>query len=421
MDLNHIDNDEVSNLNSEEKKLFIKKLISFLIKEKLKKNLKYKKKHYWSKDFHFFVEGETWSGTKFAKDYRPNTQWTGDLVWNRISKGFVFQILDSSISIYLCDFYGEKRFLTLDMKYDIDMELSSIYHLTADDYNNHLSIKGFKLSKSEYTFLNRFNKYYNDSYKSIIDNRDKEIKKFQQTIPSMLKEFDHNGDGKLEIIELDDDLDKIIETNISKIIEIDKKHVLHFAQVSDYLKKNKNNLQLIFESILKQTNKKDVEESIELLREQIDAYKLFLFHSLNMIAAINNDDLYTFSKIYIAFDKLNIFNSNHQNELTQKLIDLNEELSSLIKSFNSFEKSMVKELNSLNLTIKSKFKDLSESLSNNLMAIDQSIQSNTLSINSAKDSLKQSLKNVNYSIGTNNLISFYNTFQNSITNRRLNS
>ena len=55
MDLNHIDNDEVSNLNSEEKKLFTKKLISFLLKEKLKKNLKYKKKHYWSKDFHFFV------------------------------------------------------------------------------------------------------------------------------------------------------------------------------------------------------------------------------------------------------------------------------------------------------------------------------------------------------------------------------
>ena len=68
--------------------------------------------------------------------------------------------------------------------------------------------------------------------------------------------------------------------------------------------------QTMFNSILKLKNESEIIQSVKLLREQIESYELLLFHSLNMIASLINGDQLTFYKIYVSFDKLNIFNSN---------------------------------------------------------------------------------------------------------------
>ncbi len=67
-----------------------------------------------------------------------------------------------------------------------------------------------------------------------------------------------------------------------------------------------------------------IDTIIELIENQIYFYNLVLFHSLNMINSVSSNDLITFYEIYEYFDKLNLFNSNWENEVSQKLTNIRD-------------------------------------------------------------------------------------------------
>ena len=150
------------------------------------------------------------------------------------------------------------------------------------------------------------------------------------------------------------------------------------VKISNYLKTKRSNIQEIFLEIRKTENHSQLEENVGLLKNQIHTYEVVLFHSLSMITSIVEDDLITVNEIYEEFDKLKMFKSDHEKEVSQKLSDIGDGLSTLMYSINSMERNIVSGLNTLSYVTQGGFSDLNNSLSRELQSIDSSIQSNNL-------------------------------------------
>jgi hypothetical protein len=115
-----------------------------------------------------------------------------------------------------------------------------------------------------------------------------------------------------------------------------------------------------------------------ILKNQINTYEILVFHSINMLGSIVSDDLITFYEIFETLDKLGIFNSNWENEVSEKLSNIGDKLNDLMFSIDSMEQKIVSELNSLNYFMQEGFSDLNSSIINQLMEIDSSINTNNL-------------------------------------------
>lgn len=226
--------------------------------------------------------------------------------------------------------------------------------------------------------------------------RNEDIRKLNVLKNQIISELDKDGNGTLDTIEVKDDFLKILKKHQSKISEVDKSYIQQFVKVSEYHKSQRKNLQTIFENITINNNKNEINSLLELLKENIHSYEILILHSFNMLISLIDDDLVTFYQIHTAFDKLDIFNSNHQNQLMNKLSNIEDGLYSLILSIRSMEQNIIYELNHLSYVTESSYEKLSISVNENLKAIGSSIN-------------------------TNNLLTAINTYQNYSTNRRLNS
>ena len=104
-----------------------------------------------------------------------------------------------------------------------------------------------------------------------------------------------------------------------------------------------------------------------------------------MITSLVNDDLITFYEIYEEFDKVEVFQSNHETLVLNELKSINEQSSTMIKKFdefmyrvNEFENSMVDSLGQLSYTTSQGFSNLSSSIGSELRSINSSIGFNNL-------------------------------------------
>lgn len=296
------------------------------------------------------------------------------------------------------------------------LDRHNIYIKTIDDYNKMLertelykkdkhsvfekarypNFLGFNLTDNEFEFIQNYNEVLNNSFERFLREKDEEKQRFHIFQKSLLSEFDKDGNGLLDTIEVEDEFLKLLKKHQSKIIEVDKSYIQKFVKVSDYHKTQRKNLQTIFENITKTKNEDELSRAIYLLKEQIHSYESLIFHSFNMLTSLVDDDLVTFYQIHSTFDKLNIFNSNHQNMLMNKLSNIEDGLNSLILSIRSMEQNIINELNHLSYVTESSYEKLSISVNENLKAIGSSIN-------------------------TNNLLTAINTYQNYSTNKRLNS
>ena len=118
-----------------------------------------------------------------------------------------------------------------------------------------------------------------------------------------------------------------------------------------------------------------------MLFRSIHSYNLLLINSLNLIVSLIEDDQITFYDIYEKFDKLNIFNSNWENDMSHKLTNLNKGISEL----NSNIKGLMFEIRDMGDKIVNSIDDLSyiteestRMLDNRLGEIDSSIKTNNL-------------------------------------------
>jgi hypothetical protein len=206
------------------------------------------------------------------------------------------------------------------------------------------------------------------------------IENLNESQTNILKELDKDGNGEVDVVE-GNDFNLLLKKHQKSIIEIDRTYVQQFVKVSSYLKTKKNNVQLIFNSIKDTSNEEELNEYVGILKNEIHSYSLILFNSLNMIVSLVEDDMITFYEIHESFDKLNIFNSNWENEVSQKLSNIGNELrnignglSNLMYSIEEMGQNIVNEIGHLSYVTE----ESNQMLSNQLQDIDSSLQTNNL-------------------------------------------
>ena len=232
--------------------------------------------------------------------------------------------------------------------------------------------------------LNHEKEVYNTKIQHIaaeqlrLENEELEIKRTELIVnqKNVLSELDKDGNGEIDLLQ--NDFNKLLNKNQKQIIELDKNYVHQFVKISNFIKTKKANTQKIFESIRDTSSQEELEERFSLLKNQIHAYELLVFHSINMIGALVSGDLITFYEIYESFDKLNMFNSNWENEVSEKLTNIGDKLDDLMYSIYNMEQNIVSELSHLSYVTQESFEDLNRSVTSQLKEVESSINTNNL-------------------------------------------
>ena len=216
-------------------------------------------------------------------------------------------------------------------------------------------------------------------------NEKKRIQTLNKKKGFIVDKFDKDNNGTIDIFEDKNEFNLLLKKHQKVIIEKGKEfnqnYTHQFIKVGNYIKQKRSNLQLIFDCIKQVQNQQDLDEYVEILENEIHSYNLLLINSLNLIVSLIEDDQITFYDIYEKFDKLNIYNSNWENEISQKLTSLNKGISEL----NSNIKGLMYEIRDMGDRIVNSIEDLSyiteestRMLDNRLGEIDSSIKTNNL-------------------------------------------
>lgn len=245
--------------------------------------------------------------------------------------------------------------------------------------------KTLSISLDEEELINKLLKSWMDllnNYKLEIEkNKKVEFEKYQESLntqkTSIISELDKDENGEVDLID-GESFNKLLTKNQKSIIEIDKNYIQKFVKISMYLKTKKSNIQNIFDSIKDTKNDTELNELINLLKNQIHTYELLVFHSINMITSLVESDLITFYEIYECFDQSGVFNSNWENEVSNKLTDIGDGIKNLMYSIYQMENKIVNSIDNLTYVTQDSFKKLNISVNNQLSSIDSSINFNNL-------------------------------------------
>ena len=217
------------------------------------------------------------------------------------------------------------------------------------------------------------------------------LNNLKQSQTNVLSELDKDGNGEVDVIE-GNDFNLLLKKHQKRIVEIDRTYVQQFVKISGYLKTKEKNIQSIFNLIKDTPNQKVLKEYVEILRDDRDSYNLILFNSLNMIVSLVKDDMITFYEIHEMFDTLNMFDSKHEKDVSQKLTNIGDGLKDLMYEVRRVGNKISNSIDQLSYVTE----ESNRQLTNQLSEIDSTLK-------------------------VGNLISVINTSQNYKTNRSLNS
>jgi uncharacterized protein YlxW (UPF0749 family) len=278
--------------------------------------------------------------------------------------------------------------------------------------------------------------------------------------------FKYDVDGN----EIVDDIEEnvfvgIIRNNneaLEKKIGADKVHKL--VKLSIYLNKKRDNIQNLYGCFLGMYNdfhKKELKQEIciakvieesdvmfttniskfyfskeeenivkdidKALYNELNTYKTMLFHSTSMVVSAKKGDLITFFEIYEVFDKLGVFDSNWENEVSSKLSDVSNKLSDVSNKLSEISNKLTdvsNRLSSIQTVIGSLIQSvnrMNDEIVGELISLNYIVDS---SISSLEASVNYELQGIKSSVDFNNLLTSVNTYQmaklNSKTNKLLN-
>jgi hypothetical protein len=229
------------------------------------------------------------------------------------------------------------------------------------------------IKEAKQNYLIEFERKRQEELKLAEANR---LQKLSNNKSRVLLDLDKNNDGNVDLVE--NDFNKLLNKNQKTILNVDAKYIHQFVKVSNFIKTKKQNTQKIFESIRDTSSQEELEIRVALLKNQIHSYDLLVFHSINMIGSFISEDLITFYEIYESFDKLGMFNSNWENEVSDKLTNIGDKLDDLMESIYNMEQNIVSELSHLSYVTQASFEDLNISVINQLREVESSINTNNL-------------------------------------------
>lgn len=248
---------------------------------------------------------------------------------------------------------------------------------TFDTFQKKLVSGIFNITSEELDFIQLVNQNISNYLYSIreeIVSRQKNLI-FKKDL--LIKDLDRDSNGEVDLID-GDTFNKLLSKNQQKIIEVDKIYIQKFVKISNYIKLKRSNTQKIFDSIKEITNENELNELVNLLKNQIHTYELLVFHSINMVTSLVENDLITFYEIYECFDQLGVFNSNWENEVSNKLTDIGDGIKDLMYSIYQMENKIVNSIDNLSYITQESFRDLTFSVEKQLSSIDSTIKFNNL-------------------------------------------
>ena len=199
------------------------------------------------------------------------------------------------------------------------------------------------------------------------------LRKLSVSQNTVLSELDKDGNGEVDVIE-GNDFNLLLKKHQSSIINIDRNYIQQFVKVATYLKTKKENIQTIFDSIKDTPNEGVLKEYVEILKDEIHTYNLVLFNSLNMVVALIKDDMITFYEIYEMFDSINMFDSKHEKDVSQRLVQIGDGIQSLMREIRVVGNKITQSLAALSYVTEESNRQLTEQLTE----INSSIQTNNL-------------------------------------------
>ena len=104
-------------------------------------------------------------------------------------------------------------------------------------------------------------------------------------------------------------------------------------------------------------------EYLEILKDEIHTYNLVLFNSLNMIVSLVEDDMITFYEIHEMFDTLNMFDSKHEKDISQKLTNIGDGLKDLMDEVRRMGDKISNSIGELTYVTEQSNRQLTEQLS----------------------------------------------------------
>jgi hypothetical protein len=271
--------------------------------------------------------------------------------------------------------YGFYHFNPFNLKerYHENDESETRLDIFKENINNGL----FNINNKEEEFLKEIVTQFSNFLTEIITESNINQHKLSEKKDNLISDLDNDSNGEVDLVD-GESFNKLLTKNQKSIIEIDKNYIQKFVKISMYLKTKKSNTQKIFDSIKDTKNDKELNELVNLLKNQIHTYELLVFHSINMITSLVESDLITFYEIYECFDQLGVFNSNWENEVSDKLTDIGDGIKDLMYSIYQMENKIVNSIDNLTYVTQDSFKDLSMSVNNQLSSIDSSIKFNNL-------------------------------------------
>ena len=269
-------------------------------------------------------------------------------------------------------------------------------HKISENSNDYTDVISFiekhefiSLTESEIEFLSGFNQIIYE----YLDNVDERIKEDYQrkskiksdVIKIINSEFDKNKDGELDILEGDNLLLDLVEKNQSIIVDFDHKLIQNLMKLNKFLNTKKKNLNVVFDLLKTTDNQGELDEILPVIRDSIDNYQSMLIHSLNMVVSIKEKDMVTYYEIYETFDELGVFNSNWENEISEKLSKIDSKLTEVISSIkqlmvsiSNMEHSISNKIDNLTYVTKSSYNKIHKSLNTELKTIRVGNQWNNL-------------------------------------------
>ena len=316
----------------------------------------------------------------FNERLHPNIRTNSPVLFG-LKTGIVFS---TNGSIYFL--YGKNH----DDYFEINLEYGHDDKLKIDGnkiYNSDNANKNINSNQDDILVLIDFLKFFKEIKNNFEieikknvteENQLLEIKKERLTVTKQkeLSNFDKDSDGKIDLIE--NGFNKLLSQSQKSIISVDKNYIHQFVKVSNYIKNKQQNTQKIFESIIETNSHEELEEMIGMLKNQIHSYELLVFHSINMVGSLVSEDFITFYEIYESFDKLGMFNSNWENEVTEKLSSIGSKLDDLMYSIYNMEQNIISELSHLSYVSQKSFKELNISITSQLKEVESSVNTNNL-------------------------------------------
>jgi hypothetical protein len=246
-----------------------------------------------------------------------------------------------------------------------------------ENFINHFENGLLNISSDELKFISNVNDFIFNLFQDVKNEYNIIQNELSLQKDSLIRDLDTDSNGEVDLVD-GESFNKLLTKNQKSIVEIDKNYIQKFVKISMYLKTKKSNTQKIFDSIKDTKNETELNELINLLKNQIHTYELLVFHSISMITSLVESDLITFYEIYECFDQLGVFNSNWENEVSNKLTDIGDGIKDLMYSIYQMENKIVNSIDNLTYVTQDSFRELNMSVNNQLSSIDSSIKFNNL-------------------------------------------